>query len=616
MRLVRWKNDLSGLENTGLPTITVSQSPETTVDDTSAMTAISKSSLVSNQRIVTLGYAAPGDGGANEYYWDASSTATADNFIYFASDEGGAGRFISKETDGLTTRQAGAVGVGDHTAAIQRLFTHLSDNDLSGRFIKNDVYNVTDNLYIWGGASVTGSATMQLTADPTYPYFMICGTSSYGGAADSCTGVFRDFKIDIQSPSTQEIGLYVGSADGLEVLDVEVATNGKCSNKGIGMIPNANYIVGSSRDNIKVQGCDITGSGSGDGETIGGELCNNLRVMDCNVIKGRAYDDLGFHKCSRLTVSGNYMKSYDGRIYVSDSQIVKIHGNTIDYDSTSQGMGIYVGSESTAIPNVCDDVDISGNTVWYRSTITGFGYGIRCEAGRNVRIRGNRLINDSAQNAAGLYVENQTLSGWVDPTGRDPNDNPQSHSVKIIGNICDGPLRVTGGDQVTIRDNEADNLQVESPASLVGFCGNTATSGTITDNQFDSTSRDAAKLLFTRVVPNTGASYVKGTEFHSGIGSTLYNCQRAVAVTHFIVSSTTARSTGFYQIRLLLNGTQTGSTKTFSGSDKTQVSFIASAGTKDYIADVGDTLEVEAKTNNGTPTPNDVVIEVYGFELT
>lgn len=119
LRLVRWKNDLSGLENTGLPTITVSQSPETTVDDTSAMTAISKSSLVSNQRIVTLGYAAPGDGGANEYYWDASSATTADNVFYFASDEGGAGRFISKITNRITAKQAGAVGSGDVSSAIQ-----------------------------------------------------------------------------------------------------------------------------------------------------------------------------------------------------------------------------------------------------------------------------------------------------------------------------------------------------------------------------------------------------------------------------------------------------------------------------------------------------------------
>ena len=143
LRLVRWKNDLSGLENTGLPTITVSQSPETTVDDTSAMTAISKSSLVSNQRIVTLGYAAPGDGGANEYYWDASSTTTADNVFYFASDEGGAGRFIAVDRTYVLVEQAGAVGdwniagTGtDNTAAFQRAFDACSRVGIGDGFFR------------------------------------------------------------------------------------------------------------------------------------------------------------------------------------------------------------------------------------------------------------------------------------------------------------------------------------------------------------------------------------------------------------------------------------------------------------------------------------------------
>jgi hypothetical protein len=65
----------------------------------------------------------------------------------------------------------------------------------------------------------------------------------------------------------------------------------------------------------------------------------------------------------------------------------------------------------------------------------------------------------------------------------------------------------------------------------------------------------------------------------------------------------------------MLNGVQTGSIRTFSGGDKSIVAFITSASNKDYLAEEGDRLEVQAKTNHGSPTPNDVIIEVYGIEI-
>jgi hypothetical protein len=583
------------------------------VFDTVAL-MVASTDLAVGDRVRTLGYTTIGDGGGNDYQIVAAATGTADGGEYID--------LATHQAKGLfhggiyNAKQWGVVadGTTNDTTDIQSFFSYISTNSLEGILPYGKTINVTNNLYIWGGASLKGKATIKLSADPTYNYFIICGAASYGAAAQDCTGRFEGFKIDIQSPSIQEIGLFIGSANKLKVTDVEVATNGKCSNKGIGSIPNNSFVTGASRDSITVNRCLVTGASSGDGEPFGFASCNNLRFQNNSVIDGKAYDDIGFHACSRVSISNNYMKSWDGRLYVSDSKAVKIHNNTIHYESTSQGMGIYIGSESTANPDFCDDIDIAGNTVWYGSSITGFGYGIRIESGRNVRIRGNYLKNDSAQDAGSIYIEKQNLAGWVDPSSVDSNDAPDSHTVLISNNICEGKIRCQGGDGIKILSNEADKFEVESPSVITEFAGNVSTSGTVTDNQFDATNKEATTKLFSRCITNAGAAYVKGKEYN-GAGGTTFYCQRAVAVSHFKVSSTTTISAGFYQIELLLNGVKTGATKTYNGTS-TQVSFIASAGTKDYIADVGDTLEVQVKTNNGTPTPNDVVVEVYGFELT
>jgi hypothetical protein len=98
------------------------------------------------------------------------------------------------------------------------------------------------------------------------------------------------------------------------------------------------------------------------------------------------------------------------------------------------------------------------------------------------------------------------------------------------------------------------------------------------------------------------------------VGDDTWTCSADVVITHFKVTTTSPITAGFYQINLLINGATSGSTKTYNGTSA-EISFIVSSGTKNYLAARGDTLGVQAKTNNGTPTPNDLVIEIYGFEI-
>ncbi len=130
---------------------------------TAAMTALTKADLYDNQRFITLGYTTAGDGGGNEYYWDSSDTTTADGVFYFASDEGGAGRFIAKDRDKITAKQAGltADGTTDDSAAKDNLLASaLNITFESGTYLLDGIDVTTDyqNIHFEPGVVLKASA--------------------------------------------------------------------------------------------------------------------------------------------------------------------------------------------------------------------------------------------------------------------------------------------------------------------------------------------------------------------------------------------------------------------------------------------------------------------------
>jgi len=391
-----------------------------------------------------------------------------------------------------------------------------------------------------------------------------------------------------------------------------VNSNGKCQNKAFGGINNSAFITSPERQFFSFNDCIVGNATSADGENFGFETASDGVFKSC-IVQGQAGDDFGIHKCSRILIDGCIMQSYNGRYYISDSDSVRLTNSTLNYVAATEGMGIYVGSESTANPHVCQNIIIQNNIVNYGTGAVASNYGIRIISGRDVLVSGNRLIKNNSVSVANIWVENHTLIGWVDPTGIDPNDNPQSHRVKVEGNIIDGIISIVGGDYVTVIDNLAASYNIQSAGSVERFDSNIYTSGLITDNIFDASgSRMAAKLISKYIVSNTGSGYTDGLDYPS-IGSADHYVQKDCAVLFIVVRTTSAISSGFYQIRLMLNGVQTGSTRTFSGTNP--VNFITSSSSKTYFFERGDTMGITAKTNNGSPTPNDIVVEVYGVEL-
>lgn len=83
-----------------------------------AMSALTN--LVDNQSISTLGYTTPGDGGANDYFYDADNVETVDNVFVFSTAMA-TGRIVAKDRTHITALQAGG--------NIQNIIDYFEAND-------------------------------------------------------------------------------------------------------------------------------------------------------------------------------------------------------------------------------------------------------------------------------------------------------------------------------------------------------------------------------------------------------------------------------------------------------------------------------------------------------
>jgi hypothetical protein len=352
----------------------------------------------------------------------------------------------------ISVRGFGAVGDGcrDDTASIQAALTYASESSRAV-FFPSGIYAVSGNLYVHNGASIVGEgprvSTVRLIETPDHPYWFVCGRDCHNDTSQPFRGRIQDITFDVQAPERIEIGLYLGSVDGVILRDVRVNSNGKCRNKAFGGINNMAVIRDAIRNNLLLENCFVGNAAEGDGETFGFESAINIVLKNC-VNDGEAHDDFGLHKCTNGVIDGCYLSSYNGRFYVSDSANIMIVNSTVEYVGAECGMGIYVGSEATGVHSrVCENITIQNNTVRYTLPVGSeeelVWQGIWIHAGRDVIVSGNRLINESTADAArlrfaNLYVQNQDLKGWVDPVGVDPPGNPQSHRVVVSGNVCDG----------------------------------------------------------------------------------------------------------------------------------------------------------------------------------
>lgn len=580
-----------------------------------------KTGTYNGQLATLLGYYTYADGGEGNFYWNSTSTATDNGGTIIQVTGVSTGRWIRLfKNNQINIKCFGAKG--DNTqndlVYIQNAINYCALNEYT-LFFPIGEYLVSNNLFIFGKCSLKGESNtgsnIVLSAIPTREYWICVGVPSYGGTVSTWNGQIDNlgFKINNQV----QIGINLFQAKDSQISNCVFTSNGKTSNKIVGGINNGSYVSPSlfyPRDNITISN-NILYANKDEGESIGFSARGRKIKVTYNQIIGASGDDLGFHNIDDSEISNNYIEAYNARIYVSNSRNINILSNTINYiDGTTAGMGILVEAESIVTPIVCDNINIENNTVIYNATHPEVQYGVRIKSGRNIKITKNRLINYSTVYPSGsIMIENQALTGFVDPTGVDPNGTINTRNVIVDANICDGQIGFNGGENGAIIVTNNVALNYYSIQSL-SFLNNTYTTTDRSKNAITASKfyKNSSFPIFSGI-GLTGSSY---QILKIGNAGNRYVFRKKSRILSMDISLSSSLTSGFYQIEFYKNGVLCGSTKTYSvvgTNGNASISTSATDTNFDFIE--GDVLYIQMKLNNGVPTTNDVSISLNSIDF-
>lgn len=361
-----------------------------------------------------------------------------------------------------TPEMYGAVGDGvtDDTQAVQDAFS-------IGNFIVcSKQYKITNTLFIEGDKTICGGGTFlgYLPAVSTDEYLLILGNPGIGESGEKFTGSLRDITFKCYTGNYNYIVCGGNSEHVLVDHCIFDSSNGNCHNKMLFFGPD-NVVCPMSSDN-DLTGYTVLNSTFIYDTTQGvNNLCESVGCshrIDVNIENNLIYhadDDLGVHQCANVTIRDNRMlDNHSGRIYVSNSQFVKILNNEIVQDNDIITMGIYVCWETSAVSatETPSDFEIAGNVIDYsKDTLTTATYGIRCTGIRG-KIHDNYLIGTYPYNGR-IVVENQAASGSL-------SNLLVSDNIDIYNNRCTELFESANGSAATddvninIFDNVCDSI--------------------------------------------------------------------------------------------------------------------------------------------------------------
>ena len=344
------------------------------------MTALLKANLTDNQQCSIAGYTTASDGGQGVFYWDSSSSATANGGTVIASDEGGTGRWLRVHTGGVEALWFGpntTPGTTDMTAIVQAGLD--ADENV---FIPDEVLLISGNLAsgmanqtLWGAgwASILthGTTSGHLIA-ATHDGFSIKdmrlnGDGTFNQSSAVANGDRRalvkatgdDFTSDnVLYNDGPQNALHLDSMTGAKILKNKFiggpASMSDTAYQGIrfsdcsDLTIERNYFPGGANQYVQcIQGA-----------TFGGVSANNHAI---NNIVGGAWDHAVYMINSQgCTASGNLTVTDGSGIVMVGTSFVggEVPGNTVENNiceaSSSVGsgtVGIYARDANNSIFN-------------------------------------------------------------------------------------------------------------------------------------------------------------------------------------------------------------------------------------------------------------------------
>lgn len=243
---LKWKSDLTGLENTGAPAIISPAVEFNVVADMLAATNLNVGDIVQ-----TAGYTAKGDGGDNQYEIVAAATGTDDGGSFIDLDPHQAKGLFPLGS--ISVRQFGAVldGIADDTVEFTATAAYMATVDFNTLLIPSDKIDFTSEIDV-NGATIIGQDTVITGGGTIVGHQQLVGIQVNGFRQDLQNNYMKE-----TAPSTPKL-IAKAAADEYYVL-----TSGK-------------GVVGGTC--FKLRKDVVTASGSLGGSA---ELLRNTRVMNC-----------------------------------------------------------------------------------------------------------------------------------------------------------------------------------------------------------------------------------------------------------------------------------------------------------------------------------------------
>ena len=386
-----------------------------------------------------------GDGTSGIYIWGAQLENTTLASSYIPTTNATASRSTLDPTFYFATGN----GVDDDNLALQQALTFASNSGSTCQIPAGKNFLTKEPLYIWGGSTLQGTGGTITFNDDNY-YLLNVGISGTHLPQAAFTGTIDNVSFVMAGGSGGRI-IYFWRTNGAHITNNYFNT-GNYAYSATSSGNNANILTdgeGYIRNNITISGntvqantTNVTGS-----EGIGIGLFTNV-IIDNNTVLGVGDDPIGLHGCDNVAVTNNVITSVDSRVYIGGSQNVEIANNNITrviagYDNTWYGgIGLIYAAIESNMDSALDNIYIHHNTMTYPANSTDQGGAIYLYGPRHTRVEYNTVVNNSANATlgvpAGFRLLPQSIDGWTDSGGIDPDNIARVHTLNVQGNTMGG----------------------------------------------------------------------------------------------------------------------------------------------------------------------------------
>ena len=428
---LKWKSDLSGVENSGAPSVAVNTVEFSVVSDMIASTTLNIGDLVQ-----TAGYTAKGDGGDNLYEIVAAATGTDDGGSFLDLDTHQAKGLFPGGV--VSVKQFGAVGddVADDTTAVMNAVAAMTNNSAlyvpSGIYLVDDTIDLTDKQDIgihgdgWGASIIKrtngtfGDTLLFARTDPTTNQIrgLTLKDIQFYAAVDVTTGAVLHIKNAIRIDTNGVFirnchrgihleGIRDSRFDNLEIISNEFHTTTRTTSCHLlidapadatkrsteTFFSNFNFTTASGKvdleRSIQIKG-ELDGLFFNDGHVFGGN--SEGMLIDGNTqaqLQGLTFSNVWFDQFTdnNLSIQGTttskfrYITFNNCRLWGGGVNIVSIDSASSIEDVTfvgcelgvTQGMGVQIGAGVVSF-KACTFKAIN-------QAVAGNGYAIQTVAG-------------------------------------------------------------------------------------------------------------------------------------------------------------------------------------------------------------------------------------------